>query len=344
MIEIARISRGFSQAELAEKSGMEQGTLSKLETGLLKPKDDVIDKLTVALGYPLAFFAEEITVLSPMITHYRKRKSLTNFKLDQIEYNLYIRKHFVKKLLRSANINHKIFHLSPQDHDPEEIARVTRQRWKLPRGPIPSMVQLLESVGVVVLQIEENDDKLDGEMIPDEDNLPVIYLNRFLTGDRQRFTLAHELAHLIMHGGSDIPNLDTSEQEANCFASEFLMPADDIRYQLSEKLSLPQLADLKRYWKVSMAALVRRAKDLNIIDEARYKSLNVQLSAAGYKRKEPEFDVFPDKPTILEQLMDVHLKHLKYTMEDLAKLLCLSIDEMRAMYQFYSNKTLKIVR
>lgn len=344
MIEIARVSRGYNQSELAEKIGVEQGTLSKIETGLLKPKDDIIDKLCNVLEYPASFFTEDIKVLSPLITHYRKRKSLTNTKLDIIEYNIYIKKYFVKKLLKSANIPNKIFHISPEDHDPEDIARIVRQKWNTPRGPIKSMVSLLESVGIIILQIEHNDEKLDGEMIPDENNLPVIYINKNLSGDRQRFTLAHELGHLIMHGGSYIPNIDEAEREANYFAAEFLMPADDIRYQLPENLSINQLGDLKRFWRVSMAAIVRRARDLNVIEDSRYTSLNVQLSRAGYKKKEPDFDVFPDRPSIIKQLLTLHFTELGYTIEELANYLSVTINEMKNIIDFYSDSPTKVIR
>lgn len=344
MVEIARISRGYNQSELAEKIGVEQGTLSKIETGLLKPKEDIIDKLCNVLEYPVSFFAENVIVLSPLITHYRKRKSLTNTKLDLIEYNIYIKKHFIKKLLKSANIPNKIFHISPEDHDAEDIARIVRQKWNIPRGPIKSMVSLLESAGVIVLQIEHNDEKLDGEMIPDESNLPVIYINKNLSGDRQRFTLAHELGHLIMHGGAYIPNIDDAEREANYFASEFLMPADDIRYQLPESLSINQLGDLKRFWKVSMAAIIRRARDLNVIEDSRYTSLNVQLSRAGYKKKEPDFDVFPDHPTIIKQLINIHFTDLGYSIEELAEYLSITVNEMKGMKEFYLGNSIKVVR
>jgi Zn-dependent peptidase ImmA (M78 family)/DNA-binding XRE family transcriptional regulator len=344
MIEVARISRGLSQAQLAEIMGIEQGTLSKLESGLLNPKDEYLEKLCDALNYPLSFFAENVNVLSPLITHYRKRKSLNNTKLDFIEYNIYIRKHLIKKLLKSAEIPNKLFHVSPEEHDPENIARIVRQRWNVPRGPIKNVVELLEKNGVIVLQIEQNDDKLDGEMIPDENNLPVIYINKNLSGDRQRFTLAHELGHLVMHGGSYIPNADSAEIEANYFSSEFLMPSDDIRYQLSENLSLNQLGDLKRYWKTSMASIIRRAKDLDSIDDSRYTSLNVQLSRAGYKKKEPNFDVNPEKPVIFKQLLHAHLNKLGYSIEQLALLLSINVDEMKSINEFYSDSTLKVVR
>ena len=89
--------------------------------------------------------------------------------------------------------------------------------------------------------------------------------------DRARFTLAHELAHLIMHR---IPTPD-SEGEADRFASEFLMPARDIAADLNG-FSLQKAAVLKPYWRVSMAALIQHAEDLSKITEWQHKNLNIQ--------------------------------------------------------------------
>jgi Zn-dependent peptidase ImmA (M78 family) len=147
-----------------------------------------------------------------------------------------------------------------------------------------------------------------------------------------------------MHGGAYIPNVDEVEREADYFASEFLMPADDIRYQLPESLSIAKLSDLKRHWKVSMAAIVRRAKDLGIIDDSRYTSLNVQLSRAGYKKKEPEFDVYPEKPFVVRQLLDIHFNDLHYTIDELAIFLTITVAELKSLNEFYSDKPLKVVR
>jgi Zn-dependent peptidase ImmA (M78 family)/transcriptional regulator with XRE-family HTH domain len=336
-IEVARIARGYSQAELSEKMGIEQGTLSKLEKGLLRPKLEYMTKLCEALDYPMSFFEEEINILSPLVTHYRKRKALTKTKIDCIEYNLYIRKHFIKKLLASANIPYNLIQVSPEEHEPETIARIVRQKWNVPRGPVSSMVSLLERNGIIVLEIDINDEKLDGEMIPDENNLPVIYINKNVSGDRQRFTLAHELGHLVMHQSSYIPTVDGAESEANAFASEFLMPSDEIRYQLSENLTFWALADLKRHWKVSMASLVRKAYNLGAIDKSRYTSLNVQLSSAGFKKKEPEMDVVYENPTIIDQLLKLHIQHFNYTVEELSSMLCVNKVELLNMLSFYSK-------
>ncbi|MDF2437776.1 MAG: hypothetical protein K0Q95_2152 [Bacteroidota bacterium] len=344
--EIARVSRGYSQKEFAERLNVEQGTVSKIERNILGVKEDLLERISAVLNYPISFFYEDIILLSPLLTHYRKRKSLATNVLDTIEYNLFIRKHFFKKLLKSVDIPNRILHLNTYDNGtPEDIARLVRQKWNIPRGPINNLTRVVETAGIIVLQIEYNDNKLDGELLPDEDYLPVIYLNKNLSGDRQRFTLAHELGHLIMHYAKDfIPSMtDNFEEEANRFASEFLMPENDIKASFYGGVSFPQLADLKRYWKVSMAALIRRGKDLGMINESRYKSLMIQLSRAGYRKSEPEFDVKKETPTLIYQLIKVHLDELGFTSEELATLLCVTQSELNSLIDFYSNSPLKVV-
>src|SRR5437588_10942690 len=114
--------------------------------------------------------------------------------------------------------------------------------------------------------------------------------------DPERYSLAHELGHLVGHSAPH----PTMEEEANRFASEFLMPAADIRASLHD-ITIPRLAALKRYWKVSMAALLRRAYELGTINERRYRFMNIQLSKAGYKMREP---IETDPPTEQTSLME----------------------------------------
>ena len=115
-----------------------------------------------------------------------------------------------------------------------------------------------------------------------EGRTPLVLFGDHTPGDRLRFTLAHELGHAVMH---KLPS-DRQEAEADQFASEFLMPAADIRHDL-DNVSLARLADLKLKWRVSMAALLRRAHDLGTISDFRYKQVNIELSTAGYRKQEP---------------------------------------------------------
>ena len=82
---------------------------------------------------------------------------------------------------------------------------------------------------------------------------------------------------------------------------------------------------LKRYWLTSMASIVRRANDLECINEGRYKLLNTELSRRGYKKKEPG-DVFIDIPTNFENAYRLFIGELGYSNADLAIAFDLPID------------------
>jgi Zn-dependent peptidase ImmA (M78 family) len=95
--------------------------------------------------------------------------------------------------------------------------------------------------------------------------------------------MAHELGHAVMH---ETPAEGREEEEADRFASELLMPAGVIAPELVN-LTVPRLVELKDRWRVSMAALVRRGRDLGTITDYQYKQLNIEFSKAGYRTREP---------------------------------------------------------
>ncbi len=111
---------------------------------------------------------------------------------------------------------------------------------------------------------------------------PVFFINRDMPKDRYRFTLAHELGHMVMHKN---PTLDL-ESVAHQFASEFLMPERDVRADLLN-LDLSRLVHLKQYWKVSMASLIYCAEAIGAISSNRARYLRVQMAKAGYSTVEP---------------------------------------------------------
>lgn len=105
-------------------------------------------------------------------------------------------------------------------------------------------------------------ERVDSRIVLTHSGYPIIVYNKSLLGDRQRFTLAYELGHLVLHSSlSDFGDRDI-DHEANLFAAEFLMPANDIRPDFKDGLTIQKLADLKKKWKVSMQALLYRAHDL----------------------------------------------------------------------------------
>ncbi len=129
------------------------------------------------------------------------------------------------------------------------------------------------------------------------------------------------------------------ENEANDFASALLMPARDIRPHLSgRRLSIQQLAALKPVWRVSMAALLYRANAIGAITENQSQYLWRQMSAMGYRRAEPpELDLRVEMPTVLPEIVRLHLEDLGYGLSDLAEALRSSEEDVRALHPIPSS-------
>jgi Zn-dependent peptidase ImmA (M78 family) len=157
---------------------------------------------------------------------------------------------------------------------------------------------------------------------------PMIFVNADAPMDRLRFTLAHELGHLIMHAFAS-PDM---ESQADRFAAEFLMPAEDIRAQFV-RVTLPLLMAMKAYWKVSMAALAYHAKRLEAITERQYIRIRTEMSRLGFVKHEPaSTDIPREEPVLLRGLVAFHVEHLKYGIEDLGRVLFDYPERIRDFY------------
>jgi Zn-dependent peptidase ImmA (M78 family) len=156
----------------------------------------------------------------------------------------------------------------------------------------------------------------------------VIVLNGMLPPSARRFALAHELAHLVMHNGSATEDM---ERDADAFASALLMPASDIRRELTG-LRFRALGQLKARWRVSLAALVRRAYDLHVIAERQYRSFFIQLSKLPGGRKNEPGEFEPEKPRLMRYLIQHYQQTLRYSREEVAKLMVLSDHKMAEIY------------
>lgn len=210
---------------------------------------------------------------------------------------------------------------------PEKIAERLRAYWMLRRGPIDNLVDVIEEAGGVVILCRFGTHLLDGLSFRAEGLPPLFFMNRDVPGDRFRFSLAHELGHMVLHS---IPGDDTKmEEQAHRFAAAFLMPASDIRpYLTSAKLS--SFGRVKAFWKVSIKALIKRAHDLKLITDNQYRWLNVQYSKS-FSSGEP-VPIEREEPYRLKQMISYHLKDLGYSVPDLASLLAIYPDDLERAY------------
>lgn len=347
-LKLARDSRGLSQSKLANLLKMTQTTLSRIEKGQISLSDSVIESASKHLNYPSSFFKKNIPIAGETTLFYRKRATMTTKSLSILESRISILSNCIDELLESVEIPElKIPSVEPSfNNTPAEIAFKIRNYLKVPRGPIENIVSLLECNGVVVVFIPlESTGKFDGLTMFTNKQVPVIWINKDISNDRKRFSLAHELGHLVMHLRSldlDKPETD-KEKEANEFAAEFLMPKELCKTDFFN-LKYNGLALRKAYWKVSKAAIIYRARELNCISEETKKYLFITLGRNG-ERKQESVEVNIDSPTIVRKMAKLHLDELEYPMEELSDLIGLSPSEIKAylLQETPKNAELKII-
>lgn len=286
MLGTVRVARGLTQTELAAKAGISQGLLSKAESGIVALDEDRLHVLAQALSVPPGLIVTPVAQVGPPPhVFHRKRSTLSVSKANQLRAELDLTHLQVAGIMGGRAPELRLPRLPlPEDgfDSPEDIASQVRAVLGLPDGPVLQLVAALERVGVVVVARPLGSTQIDALASWPEGRSLLVLLGDHAPADRQRFTLAHELAHAVMH---QVPTED-QESEADRFASAMLMPAASIRAQLDD-LSIPRLAKLKALWGVSMAALLRRGRDLGRVTDAQYRLLNVELSRAGYRSNEP---------------------------------------------------------
>jgi Zn-dependent peptidase ImmA (M78 family) len=213
-----------------------------------------------------------------------------------------------------------------------KVAQALRAIWQLPPGPVHNVIHVIENAGGIIVKCDFGTDKVDAlsQWLPGMP--PVFMVNQRIPTDRLRWTLSHEVGHIIMHR---FPT-DRMEKEADEFAAEFLMPAKQIKSQL-HGISLPRLATLKPVWRVAMSALLRRASDLGTITPRTKQYLWMQMGARGFRTHEP-VDIPPEEPTLLNELLDFHEQQLGHGPQELAKIMCVNPSQFTREYPNYAGR------
>lgn len=333
MIQLARESRGLNRTELAAQIGVTQPHISQLETAQRSPSSEVMQAICAALDYPIEFFAQpgEFVGLGLSVFFYRKKAATSVADIRRLEAEVNARRIHLKRLLDEINIAtpKSIEFMDINDHagDAGKIAAMVRASWQLPLGPVRNLVQTIEKAGGVVFKFAFGTPDIDAVSQWPVSMPPLFFINSTAPADRVRFSLAHELGHVVMHQAAS----ETMEDEANQFAAEFLMPARDIAPEL-DGLNLARAASLKPYWRVSMAALIRRARDVGRISTIDYQRLMRRLSATGQRKREC-VDIVGEEPTLLEQIIEELSRSCGYDDDDFARIMRVNTNDFAARFK-----------
>lgn len=290
---------GMAQGEVAEATKISPSALSQAERGDTTLSASNIVQVAQLLGVSPEAFVEQPEPrvdLVPQFRHLRRTPKREQRKAQQL---VYATARVAEELKKYVKFPEPFQFALPVDPDRpaedvadqiEDAAAQTREALDIPPDdPIgDDVISYLEIGGITVVRDDETNEDIDAysAMI---DGLPIIILDGGTDSvwDRDNFSLAHELAHLVMHREVRAPGTRTVEAQAHRFAGAFLGPEGALRPQLPADLDWSRYLQLKRTWGLSMAALVRRAKDLEVIDDMTYTRAMKQRSSYGWRFKEP---------------------------------------------------------
>jgi Zn-dependent peptidase ImmA (M78 family)/DNA-binding XRE family transcriptional regulator len=309
-IKQIRELKGWTQTEAARLLGVSQPFMAKVEGDRLHPPSEFIEKISVISGFPPSFFNREPesdfpagSLLFRAHAIMTVKEAAEMYRYAQLTFGI-VRTMLTKRKFKPFPLNLPI----RVSNDPREAASVTRSELGIsPDKPISHLTNALEKAGVLILALPKPFEHREAFSLwaGFDRSRPVVVLAGAKVGDRLRMNVAHELGHLVMHKPIVNPIREIEEQ-AFQFAAEFLMPESRMRLEITHPVTLDTLAALKQRWGVSIASLIVRARELEIIKQRRYAQLFQQLSARGWRTREPRmFDVPIEKPRAMRQIAEM---------------------------------------
>ena len=304
-LRLARTLRGMRQNRLAEQVGVTPAAISQYESGAGAPRAETLERIAVVLGCSPEFFLRPWRPVSEESPFFRSRRSTSQHERDRAEAYALALAEIAELLERYVELPESRFdtQLPMVDDAPgeyvERAASEMRAAWRIPAGPIPNVVRLLEARGAIVAAVGVFDPRLDAFSIRAVHRPVVVLCSDAGTAARRRFDAAHEIGHLVMHERPAEANA-VQERQAHRFAAGLLMPEDEIEPWLPRRSNeLELLEEGSRTWGVSMQALLFRARTLGTLSEDAFRRAMQRMSAAGWRTREP-IDIGPaEAPELL---------------------------------------------
>ena len=297
-IKRLRLVRRWDQATLADKADVSTATISNIELGRVVPTSEQLHAIASSFNVTEGFLTAELGMdptTRPWLRAYadaskREADARTAATTTAVEYVRFL------KLRPLPNLIPEFDGSLSDDEEIEEFAGVVRALAQIePNAVVTNAIRAAERLGCLVLPLESELGRHLGMSVWG-DGLPVVCVAKSsdVPGDRQRWTVAHELGHLALHGSApppkDAAQARRMETQAHRFAAAFLCPEDAFVETLNEvggPVTLRALAEVKAVWGVAIKALVHRCEALEIIDPDHARSLYKQISARKWSKKEP---------------------------------------------------------
>lgn len=314
-IRQARLAAGLTLDALGEAVGVTHTAIQKYEKGTLTPSSPQLLKLARACGIRVEYFfrTHQVELLEPefrkLSTFGKTAQEALKIKVvDLVEKRVELLGHFPESPIQIFQAPAALPAQLDSIDQIEAFADLAREIWKLGQDPISDLTDTLEGLGLLVIVVDEENSGFSGltatARTDDGRTYPIVAVSKQWPGDRQRFTLAHELAHLLL---ANRIKADINEERAcDRFAGAFLAPQATVVQLLGQQrrgLEWQELYALKHEFGLSMAGWLQRAKQCGVIEEAAHLSMWKFFSARGWRKQEPGTPLPQEQPRLFEQLV-----------------------------------------
>jgi len=287
----ARIIAGLSMEALADLVGVTKQMISKYENGKSVPDSTHLIKLSGALNQKVDYFFRPAEVELPEVS-FRKKYALKGKRLKTLKGLIHIQTENYLSIESFLSIDSEFENpISAIEinafSDIEKAAEQLREKWNLGNDPISNVISLLESKKIKVIEIEE-ENKFDGLSVLIDNKYPVIVINKSFPVERKRFTLLHELGHLLLNINERFSDKD-EEMFCNRFAGALLLPEEAVYENFGtdrKNISFPELKNIQELYGISIRAIMYRLKDLVVISAGMHKGFSIRLNSDSLLKNE----------------------------------------------------------
>jgi len=278
---------GLSKSQMASLVGVDLRTVSAYEAGTSTPRDQVLERIVSKTGFPAPFFSgDDLEEPQPDAASFRAMSKMSAGQRDRALSQGAIANHLCGFLEERFDLPKLDIPDLSHEPTPEAAGETLRQHWGIGVLPINNMIHLLESKGVRVFSLAIDARQVDAFSVW-RGETPMVFLNTYKTSEHSRYDAAHELGHLALHRHA-IPHGRDAEQQADRFASSFLMPRGSVLAHAKRNPTFGDLIEMKEIWKVSVAALNYRLHSVGMTSDWLYRRLCIEIAKYGRDREPNE--------------------------------------------------------
>lgn len=314
----ARRINKMSKTELHRKVGVSAAAIGQYERGEVRPRADTVSALADALGFPAGFFAIGRPRVQVDIAEASFRRLRSTSVTQQQQATAYVEQAwelacYLEESVEFQEVDLPGWACTDSDNvpDPVTAAQALRRHWALGYEPIRHLIYQLEHHGILTVFFSmKQDGNLDEKSRIDAFSTtalprPMIVLTPDKANDvmRHRFSAAHELGHIVLHHGRQGTDSQL-ERQADMFAAEFLTPRDVIVSELPTRVNFNRYEEMSRRWGVSVASLLYRSRELDLISESTARRAYITLNSLP-RRPMPIRDYSGETPELLKSAVDL---------------------------------------